>query len=58
MLIQFFAHMIQNCCSVIFLEVWMNGLVNARDMGGGSDDRGFIAKALLVLLCWKITNYI
>jgi len=27
----------------------MNGLVNAGDVGGGSDDRGFTAKALLVL---------
>lgn len=36
----------------------MNGLVNAGDEGGESDDRGFTAKALLVLLCWKITNYI
>jgi hypothetical protein len=50
--------MIQNCSSVIFLEVWLNGLVHAGDVGGGSDDRGFTAKALLVLLCWKITNYI
>jgi len=36
----------------------MNGLVNAGDVDGGLDDRGFTAKALLVLLCWKITNYI
>jgi len=36
----------------------MNGLVNEGDEGGGSDDRGFSAKALLKLLCWKITNYI
>lgn len=36
----------------------MNGLVNAGDVGGGSDDRAFTAKTVLVLLCWEITNYI
>jgi hypothetical protein len=34
----------------------MKGLFNAGDVGGGSDDRGFTAKALLVLLCWKVTK--
>jgi hypothetical protein len=29
----------------------MNGLLNAGDESGGSDDREFTAKALLVFLC-------